>query len=856
MNHRTHGLCRFIAAVLSVFLTAAPLTGCSADKPHGLSAAGSQNNGGINGGSQDGTSLSPVYRMDPLSFSDGLSGWTVRGYGTLEIETGTVTALGIREEPSADGSEQTVTRYALLFLGENGVKYSLPLPVEAEGNAVLLPAAAPDSGTGPRYVYYAEQRFLSSDPARRETVLCRLDRDSGTVLRSAPVDELFGQSTRWGPDLVLPFTPYFLTVASDGNVVLADQLTAVFFTPDFTVLSKIALAPDQSEGYFKAVGRSADGAVRCCRNCGGWKIETLDRTSGGFSDPVPMAFPAGNSPDLLFFDPSGTEYDCYFTTEKGIWGGRISDGALHHTLLMDYEASGVVSAEFDGGAVLFCPVGASAFWMQSFSSGENGTNRTLSVYRPADESDISPLTVVEIAHTVPLTAQMKAAIVQFNGSHPDARTEIRDYTVPGDPYAETPLAEDMAKGASKPDVIIGSLSQSGTLSIARKGRTMDLGPWLDSGDFINRDDVFGAVLSAFSTKDGGVWGLPRGFSLNTVLASPDFTGAGKEGQSWTMEEALDWFENLPAGCEGIPYLCAEAMTGFFEGASLELADRETGKSAYESPLFLRYLTWLRALPATVREWTDKSRYGAAIRNSDLEEYRSYASVAEALAAERNRTGEGDAGELYLLRTTGVMPLVPYRFQSVWSVIEAESLFGTPQWRNPGYPSDGGPTEEGGNKMILQANFVVMVSADTGAPDLCRELAEILLTCGNAADGMEEIPAFRSKYRQQTEPLEKRQMRFLFAGGKIRSEDGAAGLPDEDRNAPGIELHPAESFLRAEHMLDERIHPLLARDENGELAAILSEELSSYLTGTGILSSPERCAEKIRSRAEIWLAENR
>ena len=68
--------------------------------------------------------------------------------------------------------------------------------------------------------------------------------------------------------------------------------------------------------------------------------------------------------------------------------------------------------------------------------------------------------------------------------------------------------------------------------------------------------------------------------------------------------------------------------------------------------FLRYLRWLRTLPADDREWEAKSVYAAAMRESGLEKYRSYLSLEQAMAAAA-RADEGDDGELlHLLEDLG------------------------------------------------------------------------------------------------------------------------------------------------------------------------------------------------------------
>ena len=767
---------------------------------------------------------SGVYRGEAVILPEG---WSVRGSGRWDPEMGQMSVLGVRE--GGNGR----TEYALLLLsGDGALCEAVSLPTEEEADTAALPR---DTG---RFVFYVQtRRTVEENAVQSETVLCRLDRESGNVLRSGPVDGYYPANARWA-DVKLPFSPSFLDADTDGDVILADQLTAVVFTADFTVKARFALSSDGSEGEYRAVGTGRGGRFRCLTRGAGWVISVLDKESGERTEDTPLDVPAGQGPDAVHFALPGSDFDLWFSDREGLYGGNIGNGGVSLTLLMQYEESGIDRTDAAQEPVFFGAADTEHIWILAY--GESGWEPVL--YQPAGGSGAAAVTL-EIAHTVPLTAGMRAAVRRF-GADKGIAVRIRDYSA-GDSSSgvggETGLAEDMAKGAVRPDLIVGSSVQDEILSIAEKGWTADLGPWLDEADFIPRGDVFGAVLAAFSTEDGAVWGLPQGFYLHTLVAAPDFDGAPREG--WDTEEALDWLENLPDGCEGMPDLCGEDAPAYFACAYMDFTDAREGTCSFDSALFLRFLRWLRTLPLSRRTWESLSSYAAAIRDSDLEEYRSYESLAEAMRAQRERTGEGDAGEIFRLRTSGIMPVLPFTFYTIQDIIKAETLFDSSGWRDVGYPAACGGTAE------IGASRIVMIAAETEHSALCRELAVLLLTdSGESA----EIPAFRSAFRREAGELENSAYRYVFEGGKIVSED--AGIWEEVRDKPGFDLHPAEDFAHAEQLFDGRAVPLLG--VRREVTVIVEEELSSYISGTGALTSPERCAEKIRSRVSILLGERR
>ena len=165
----------------------------------------------------------------------------------------------------------------------------------------------------------------------------------------------------------------------------------------------------------------------------------------------------------------------------------------------------------------------------------------------------------------------------------------------------------------------------------------------------------------------------------------------------------------------------------------------------------------------------------------------------------------------------------------------ETVFGSPGFRIPGFPGPGGGLTE------LASDTVILLPASAERPDLSRELAAAILT---EASGSGAIPSLKSRYRQAAEAYAADKYRYVFRGGALTRDP-------EKADWPGFDLHPAETFARMEEFLDGPAALLVPL--NRDLYAIAEEELSAYL---GDLGSPEGCAEKIQSRASVWLAEQR
>ena len=780
---------------------------------------------------EDAGILTDVYRGDGILLPEG--DWQVMsGGGGWDPDAGEMTLFGFSRERGGEGTE--AGRYALLRYSPDGTLLdTAALPTEREGNSAMLPRESGD------FIYYAEvSRTGTGTAVESATLLTRLDRRTGAVIRSDVLDPLFPQDVvqaRWG-DFVPVFTPRFLAVDGEGDVLLADQYTAAVFTPELKFLGSVTLARDGGEGDFRSVGTGRDGRFRCFLRNDAWTFAVLDKETLTLTEAAALDYPFSGSPDRVVFSVSDGDFDAWLGNEKGVYGVRIREDRAECALLMDYENSGIVwDPDMPPPGLLDAEDGETV-WMLLYENRGGAGGWFPFLYRHGADVDPAGLRVVEVAYTVALPVSVKTAIRRFASNRSDVRIELLDYTTAdGSVTGESALAEDLAKGAASPDLVIASTTQDSVLNAAEKGWFTDLAPWLEDGA-VGRGDFFASVLSAFTDGEGKLWGIPRDFRLTTVIAAPDFEGAGEGGPgagNWSMEKALAWFENLPAGCEGMPYLSAEGAADFFSQAVTGFADRRTGTCSFDSPLFLRYLRWLRTLPADDREWEAKSVYAAAMRESGLEKYRSYLSLEQAMAAAA-RADEGDDGELFRLRTGGVVPVTPVSLPTVEAVMNLETVFGSPGFRVPGFPGpEGGLTE-------LASDTVILLPASAERPDLSRELAAAILT---EASGSGAIPSLKSRYRQTADAYAADKYRYVFRGGALTRDP-------EKSDLPGFDLHPAETFARMEELLDGPAAPLLPL--NRDLYAIAEEELSAYLGGLG---TPEDCAAKIQSRASVWLAEN-
>ena len=118
-----------------------------------------------------------------------------------------------------------------------------------------------------------------------------------------------------------------------------------------------------------------------------------------------------------------------------------------------------------------------------------------------------------------------------------------------------------------------------------------------------------------------MWGISPYFSLYTYLPTVDLPEEIRERGHWTLEEFLDFAEQLPGGSYLIQN-CTQETLGFNVYTDYgNFIDRQNNTCSFDSDLFRRYLEYLKSLP-TEKEYRTIPEIGSADFNKLDELYRN------------------------------------------------------------------------------------------------------------------------------------------------------------------------------------------------------------------------------------------
>ena len=123
---------------------------------------------------------------------------------------------------------------------------------------------------------------------------------------------------------------------------------------------------------------------------------------------------------------------------------------------------------------------------------------------------------------------------------------------------------------------------------------MDIGTLIDNDEGINRDDILGAVIRACSTSDGQLWGLPSGYSVETLVGKTETLGGRT---SWTFSEMLDFAKTLPEGTTLMQGLSQQSVFYQLNGLFTQFIDLENHTCDFENQNFYDTLNYIASLPA-------------------------------------------------------------------------------------------------------------------------------------------------------------------------------------------------------------------------------------------------------------------
>ena len=700
------------------------------------------------------------------------------------------------------GDEDTVADSRLMVLEADGsVAESVPLPMPAEDSYAAYFLIDGEQ------VYYVVWRLGGGG-----MYYARYDRSSGEAVFSER--------------LAMPaqFETTFLAADGDGNFYVADPDRIRIYDAAFSKIGEIS----SEQGRIFNLAADGEGTVWYASDLGqGWGATPIERAGFLPGKTVTLTMTRTERVAIGFPGDPSCPWDLFWADDQAVYGVKLAEGAAgERELLMDFSESGVVSdlrqhlkawmnfrAAADGETFVFVKHEVPGRWAVL----------TPTLYRH-EVIDLDALRQITVAHAVEPEPAMKAAIAAFNETSRDARVVLLDYErYNSDTYDDQGTRRmmiDIVTGTIKPDIVIGNADSAEFSTLFEKGYCTDLMPYLAADPEVNPDNLFGCVLSAFDDGAGGIWALAPDFYLETLAAYPGLIGDYADG--WTLGEMLDFLESLPAGVYGGERMLNRTVIDQWFGGYEVFIDREAGTCSFDSPLFLRALTFA----GNLGDWK-KARTEDPIE-----------SVT-------------DPDEYFRLYFTGKVALKQVRFQSVNDAFAGrELIFGSEDWIPVGYPTEDGRGP--GNRINAGLAFVIMNSSE--AKDEAFSLVSSFLKGGGQrSSDTQSIPALKSRYRELIGTYLGGSL-AMWANGSISVT--AAGMDNSymirQSGQPYLEKElTAESTAWFEEFCDRPVMPILSKAP-ADLYAIVNEELSAYFTGA---VSAEDCAKKIQSRASIWLAEH-
>lgn len=213
------------------------------------------------------------------------------------------------------------------------------------------------------------------------------------------------------------------------------------------------------------------------------------------------------------------------------------------------------------------------------SPGQVPVKKTLTLACLADSSD--PLYPYQSLKAT-CSESLMDAVLRFNNSDPAYKIRIEPLVY--ESQAERDKLLIQLTTGSGADLLDTSLLPEGAVD---RELLVDLLPYIDADDSLSREDFIPGLLESLS-RNGGLYEYTDKVTMLTMIARPE-----QAGEEWTVESALKLMEQnpqlqTPAGRDKL-------ITLFSLAATAEFMDWGEMRCDFESPAFLQWLAFLKAL---------------------------------------------------------------------------------------------------------------------------------------------------------------------------------------------------------------------------------------------------------------------
>ena len=631
------------------------------------------------------------------------------------------------------------------------------------------------------------------------------------------------------PRMSATMTPPDMAQDAEGNIYLLDDSGKKIVSLNAEYGDYISFI---SHSPVSGLIRGEDGFVYALSSEGGSvSLKKADRQTGSFSETRTLDFFAASRGAVR---KAGKWL--YYPTPDGVHRVDLSVEKAADEKVLDYTSSGILTqSSIEGWGQFAGVIREDLLLFAEMKRDEYGVVRKVpQIYEKVPEQPDGDCTVVEVAYACELEDIVRTEFVLFNRAHDDIRIVTLDYCDYGNSmnrnYGSWKMMTDIKNGLIAPDIVIdrrglftedeegNGFDASPMKQLTDGGLTVGLGGFLDRDPVVNRENLFGCVLRAFSDRDGELWGIAPYFGLRMWLTLPEFLDGYAADGRWTVGEFLDYYEGLPEG--SVPCIWCTSDT-WANGLLSDLAsfyDEETGVCRFNSEEFVRCLRILSSLP-------DEKTY---LRTSPY--------------------AEANLGSFAPRFRDGTIRLCPAFLYDVSALLTLDPVYGTKDYSLVGYPSH---LSSGAR---LESDLVFMICKTSPDPEAAWELIRTFfldetLNRSAAWDKSVSLPALKSSFDAQVDYYNSIVIR--------RYSDGSIGLYEDPGQDDRTGMRYTEEKLdrelvtRIRAYLDNEGAPLLEQTPDA-VRDIVAEELSAFRAGLG---TAEDCAKKIQSRASIWKAEH-
>lgn len=408
--------------------------------------------------------------------------------------------------------------------------------------------------------------------------------------------------------------------------------------------------------------------------------------------------------------------------------------------------------------------------------------------------------------TLSLDSTLQQQVIMFNKSNDKYKIIIDDYSTDiedEDDYTEAIKKFHAALTSSNcPDII--DLNYTSLEEYAGKGVLESLDSYLEKDSELSEDVFVQSVLDVYKVNDK-IYTIPMDFTITGFSGYKSIVGSET---AWTMQEFVDFAENLPQGTQLMQDLTSDGvMMGMLYYNMDEYINWTTGECNFDTEEFVALLKYCGNFESS-EEYYEDYEY-------DDEEYDEVGLIRDKKIAIRD-----------------------FYCDSIYTYLEEKAIYGD-EMTIKGYPG-----KEGTGIVVETFSTLLGISSLSKYKDVAWEFIREFYT----EDYQDEMNIYGFSIRQ--DKLDEAFEEIKNSEVEV-AEDGTKYISETYYNEVSIYIPPMtdEDVKNIQKLIDSA-DTLANADE--EVFSLITEEAEAFFKGQ---KSAKEVAEVIQSRVSIYVKEN-